>query len=97
LQLISCTPVNDLVNVAPETEIKLKFNTEIDTFSLLKNVTISPTVDSLSLKKLDSYIYIGHAPFKVNTFYTFTISGSLCDQYGVISGKEYRISFKTAE
>lgn len=97
LQLISCTPVNDQINVAPETEIKLKFNTEIDTFSLLKNVNISPTVDSLSLKKLDSYIYIKHAPFKVNTFYTFTIRGSLCDRYGVPSGKEYRISFKTVE
>jgi hypothetical protein len=94
--LVHYMPYNEEINVSPLHSIILEFNTEIDSAALYKYIQFTPAVDSISISRNESGFNIGHAPFLKNTEYNFIISDQLTDLYGVKSGKEYKITFKTA-
>lgn len=97
IMLKSYSPYNEQINIDPLREVVLEFNTEIDSATLSKFIQFSPPVDSISTIKKGTYFIIQHAPFLRRTEYTFVISDQLPDLYGIKSGKDFKLTFKTAE
>jgi hypothetical protein len=96
VQLTQYFPYNEETGVSPLHSIDLAFNTEIDSAALYKYIQFTPAVDSISIFRNGNGFNIVHTPFLKNTEYIFIISDQLTDLYGVKSGKEYKITFKTA-
>lgn len=100
IALMEYEPLNGQINVPTLMPVKLKFNTAIDTTSLLPNVTIVPALDSLvisytSVSSYEAWYYIDHTAFLPDTTYTVTLRDSINDLFGVPLGRTYTISFTT--
>ncbi len=100
ITLMEYEPLNGQVNVPASNPIRLKFNTALDTSSLLTNIVIVPSLDSTGISYTgvmddNAWYYISHKAFLPDTTYTVTLQESITDLFGVLLGRSYTISFTT--
>jgi uncharacterized protein YfaS (alpha-2-macroglobulin family) len=79
----------------PDQDIRLIFNTPIDSEALRAAIRFTPPVDSVRVVA-DSVEARITASLRAATSYTMTLPASLTDRNGVPLGREYRIRFLTA-
>jgi hypothetical protein len=99
LGIIGLDPVIGQISVAKNTLIIVKFNSAVDTSSLIAGIGVVPAVDSLMIQSAGyNYEYrLKHAAFSPSTKYTITFKKAIMDIYGSAMDRDYTGTFTTGK
>jgi hypothetical protein len=99
LMITSITPCANQINVPLNAQIRILFNTIVDTTALLRTITFNPPMDSLTLRvdsiNSENTYTIVHSLFAADTLYTVTFGAACADIYGEPMGRAFTLRFKT--
>ncbi len=93
-------PVDHATDVLPDTDVTIRFNTEVSPTLVLQNVTISPMLTSTQVY---SYYSIWDNTLNLSWFkepqtrYTVTVGAAIADPFGNTLGDELQFSFTTGD